>query len=525
MKTNNNIPYLSKIVILMITCLSFVSCNSFLEEHSQDLAYIRTLDDLDQLLLGSAYMEVKPRTPLKYENFYIPFIHYISDETEEIIGETRYNPRANIRPKIFGYYTWQQSVGLSFDGTEHQKENTDWLRFYNHISTINIILDEVDKIEAITQKDKTQQKRIKAEASFLRGVYYFILVNLYAEPYSHANLEKKGVPLKLANHIEDKNFTRATIQETYQLIVSDLELSAKLMVDMPPKSKYRISEAGLRLFLSRVYLYMQKWEMAAENALKSIELNPYIENLHGWANEKYFQTIENREVLFSMGGSLLFSHLNSSCPTGCFQASKELYNLYPDHDLRKTVFFVKEKTDCSKDNTVILPIKQNPRGPYRGEVSDVFCLRSAEAYLNLSEAYAMQNKLDKSCELLNKLMQMRIKHTDFNPLKPTSQEEIVKIIRDERKKELCFEGHRWFDIRRYRVNELFPEKKDLHNTYTIYSKSGRISKMQTTYVYTLPADEDLGYVLPIPIEEKNINSLIKDNNRIERRPGKTIKYE
>ena len=41
-------------ILLLIT----TSCSDFLEEYSQDTAYVRGYEDLDQLLLGDGYMEV-----------------------------------------------------------------------------------------------------------------------------------------------------------------------------------------------------------------------------------------------------------------------------------------------------------------------------------------------------------------------------------------------------------------------------------------------------------------------------------
>ena len=40
------------------------------------------------------------------------------------------------------------------------------------------------------------------------------------------------------------------------------------------------------------------------------------------------------------------------------------------------------------------------------------------------------------------------------PAIPASREGLIEFIRRERQKELCFEGHRWFDLRRYAVNSV-----------------------------------------------------------------------
>ena len=152
--------------IAVLGIVTMTSCSGFLNERSNDLAYIRTADDLDELLIGSCYLSVAPTTPRKYESFYFSFLQYMGDETEELIGNTRYNPEANIRPRVFGYYTWQQHVGDAFDGLKTYKESIDWLRVYNHILNLNIVLDESERIDTSTVADQNRIKRIKAFAAY-----------------------------------------------------------------------------------------------------------------------------------------------------------------------------------------------------------------------------------------------------------------------------------------------------------------------------------------------------------------------
>lgn len=516
---------ISLLGLLLLTLWGTTGCNSFLKEHSDDLAYIRTFDDLDKLLLGSCYMTVNPRTPLKYPNFYVPFIHYMADETEEIKGTTRYNPESNIRTRIFGYYTWQKNVGYNFDGTTYYDESVDWLRFYNHISSINIVLQEAQEMQPTSPDETLLRRKILAEAHFLRAVYNFFLVNLYAEPYSEANRSKPGIPLKTEHFIEDKKFTRSTLEEVYNQIIADLEEAISLMSGVTQKSKYRASQESIELFLSRVYLFTQQWQKAADMADKVLATRSTLENLNAWPQEKFFHSIESPEMLFSMGGSLIYVHLASSAPVGRFQVSKELYDLYAKEDLRKAIFFAREKSKDVVEGYYVHPIKQNPDGPYRSDVSEIFALRVAEAYLNKAEAAAMMGKEAEALDALNALLRTRTKVDAFSPLSGLSQEQLVQTVRDERRKELCFEGHRWFDLRRYRVSQPFPYRKELTNSYTVYVKEGKYRHMQATYVYTVPQEDDAAYVLPIPLEEKEINDVIVDVKRPERTPSKILTYE
>ena len=72
--------------ILSIFCLALLlgACSDFLEEYSQDLSKVESYTDLDELLLGDAYLRVG-RITIEKSNFlredsYFQTIHYMSDE-------------------------------------------------------------------------------------------------------------------------------------------------------------------------------------------------------------------------------------------------------------------------------------------------------------------------------------------------------------------------------------------------------------------------------------------------------------
>ena len=51
--------------------------------------------------------------------------------------------------------------------------------------------------------------------------------------------------------------------------------------------------------------------------------------------------------------------------------------------------------------------------------------------------------------------------------------EVIDQVRVERRKELCLEGHRWFDLRRYAVCKKAPFKKTIERVYAIYDWESR----------------------------------------------------
>ena len=93
---------------------------------------------------------------------------------------------------------------------------------------------------------------------------------------------------------------------------------------------------------------------------------------------------------------------------------------------------------ASDDNSVYLkkPMSSSELGQ---------SVRSAEAFLNRMEAYALSGEEGLALAELNAFRKTRvIGYTDVN----LSGQTLLDEIRLERRKELCFEGHRWFDLRR-----------------------------------------------------------------------------
>ena len=46
---------MKKVIYIVVCVFALFGCSGFLEEYSQDKAYIRSYEDLDELLLGNAY--------------------------------------------------------------------------------------------------------------------------------------------------------------------------------------------------------------------------------------------------------------------------------------------------------------------------------------------------------------------------------------------------------------------------------------------------------------------------------------
>ena len=131
--------------------------------------------------------------------------------------------------------------------------------------------------------------------------------------------------------------------------------------------------------------------------------------------------------------------------------------------------------------------------------------RTAEALLNVAEAYAARNQGDdaeKAIGLLNTLRQNRFTADKFRMLSSrdfATNKDLLQFVRDERRRELCFEEtHRWNDLRRYGMPRI---------THTYYASS---SSAPEKYVLEV---EDKNYTLALPKIETSYNTQIEIYDR------------
>ena len=347
------------------------------------------------------------------------------------------------------------------------------------------------KWEVDSPAEENDRVRVKGECHFIRASLYFTLVNLYGKAYSKISAATDlGVPLKLTEYIEhDKDketqFQRASVAQIYEQIVKDLKASVDYLTQSPqPRPLHRASKEAAQLLLSRVYLYMQDWNNAAAIAAQLLENDTRLHQMNEGDSAKIFLSENCSEVLFSQGSMNLHNSMTGA--SGDFAVSEELVELYDrKNDFRRYFFGTNPNSFAYKlqwkyDTTAI---------PH---VSDIYTLRISEGYLNLAEAYAMQDNTEGANRYLKTLREKRIKgyvHTNY------TGEELINEIRLERRKELCFEGHRWFDLRRYAVCEKYPHAQKIIHEFNVFD--GNQNFWDHTDIYELP-ENDPAYVMQIP---------------------------
>lgn len=500
-----------KNIIYIIALILFSGCGNFLDEYSQDLVVPKTVSDLNEVLLGNGYL---PSAEVEYlRSGSIGWqLHLLDDDINTVIAYNATKGRTEMNQIYYGYTTWQLEVGRNYEGTGLSGDNGNWDALYQRINSMNIILHELGNVSQSTEQEKADAIRVQGECYFLRAQFYLMLVNLYAKPYAPDNTTELGVPLKLTYYVEhDKDketqFDRTPVAEVYAQIVKDLNESVKCFTVSPQtKSFYRASKDAALLLLSRVYLYMQDWKNAENTAKELLAGNKTLLDYGNiWGNtESYAISESSPELLFSQGPLNLQCDFNGS--GGDFCISNDLYKLYDENDYRRDIYFVRSTQSDSLGLN-----RKYEMGKHRSYVSDIFTLRTAEGYLNAAEACAMQGDAQGASDWLNQLRAKRIK--DYVNVTYDASE-IIEQVRAERRKELCLEGHRWFDLRRYAVCKKAPFKKVIERVFALYDWENR-SVFQYAEVYQLNVD-DLAYVFAIPKSVLDFDKGMPDNIREDR---------
>ncbi|MDE6078274.1 MAG: RagB/SusD family nutrient uptake outer membrane protein, partial [Muribaculaceae bacterium] len=334
------------------------------------------------------------------------------------------------------------------------------------------------------------------------------LANLYCEPYDPATAATKtGMPLKFTEMIEDKEFERATLAETYEKVLEDLALAEESLEGTVRKSIYHAYVNTVRLLQSRVYLYMQDWDNAILKAKEVLAANNRLTNIGAISIGDNCLDASSPEVLFSMGDYLIaFFFQDSKYNSPAIHISDDMLNLYSDSDYRKKRY-IGDAQYRGKDVFRKINGQQEAIGSYT-TVGSVFCFRTPEAYFTLAEASAYKGDEATARSTMEKFLATRM---EGDVTVTESGNGLIDLIRDERAREFLIEGHRWFDLRRYTVCAPYPWSKEIIHGY-IYKSD---YKYDHTDWYRLEKN-DIAYTLPIPRAVRNFQVSLGNIDRPNR---------
>lgn len=337
----------------------------------------------------------------------------------------------------------------SADGTS----SFGWRSFYYVSYIANTIIENG---ETMTEATSTERSQLIGEAYMLRAYMHFVLVNLYGEPYTHCDpVTSKAIPLKLNSDV-NATLKRNTVEDIYTSILSDINKAKELLnVDTWDEGfTYRFNRLSIDAFLAKVYLYMGDWDNAYLYASNVITQHGDLEDLTtSSVLPSHYKSVE---AILSMENIMPAIYQTEG------RINTELLNLYRSGDMRKSKYYRQVTASIST-------LQKGGNNEYR------CTFRSSEFYLIAAEAALELGDLDNARLHLTTLMKARY-HKNIFPKEETkvnnmNQDELRQEIQDERFRELAFEGHRWFDLRR--TTQPVLTKKYQNSTYTLEQNDSR----------------------------------------------------
>lgn len=431
---------------ILFLSLFFAGCEQYLSiKPVKSLAVPTKLADLQAILDNEIRMSrnVYPESGDIAADYY-----YMTDPVWAARNET-------VRDR----YIWNTSADVQ----------QDWTSCYVRIFDTNVVLDHINAV-SLGGLTTTQREHIKGAALFVRGWNYLHLAQLFSPAYQEATADEPlGVPLQLTTDINEP-VVRSTVRETYQQIIADLTASAELLPD-EVNVPLRPDAAAAYAALARVHLWMADYE----NALKYSDLVLTIDNelmdyndIDSTASDSF--TLFNNEVLY---------HVTMRATSGVFSrcfADTSLVASYELGDLRRPIFYMEDANgDCQF------------KGDYSGTNSNTlfFGLAVDEVFLTKAESLAHLGREEDALAVLNHLLFHRWAADSFEPLLLGDTDNVLKLIVEERRKELAFRGGiRWGDLKRLnRVPELATEL-----TRKIDGQTYRLQPNDPRYSFLIPAD-------------------------------------
>lgn len=322
-----------------------------------------------------------------------------------------------------------------------------WRSYYHTIYIANYVIEHQNDI---THASADEVSQMVGEAYMMRAYCHFLLVNLYAEPYTHCQPAiTRGIPVMTE---ADVNIIpgSSSVETVYQQVLEDLTQAQQFLTvkEWEKGENYRFNTTSAQALLARTYLYMGRWQEALTTAKAVIADHGELEDLNTSA------TLPNSYL--SVESIVALERFSTNLYTVIDRPSPAFIGLYRTGDQRRTKFY--KRATSSTYNLL------------KGGADDYACsFRSAEAYLTAAEAAARQGQTDTAKDYLLQLAQKRYNSDAYDATQQLvadmNADDLTTEILEERARELAFEGHRWYDLRRTTQPALTHEYEG--QTYTL----------------------------------------------------------
>jgi hypothetical protein len=468
--------------MLLLSTLILFSCNNFLDEDPPSGTIIEenafeNFEDVQSALIGAYRFST-------YNFFVVALNAWASDEAQ------RSRDNGGIGTL---YFNW------SFNSSNAVEVEAIYVRCYRLILSVNKIFENINLVEGGSEAERNQ---VLAECYALRALAHFDLVRLYANSYSYsADGSHLGIPYLTASTDATSLPSQNTVKQVYDLAKADLERSKTLFADYTVGEPTFFNKVAVDALLQRIALYEEDWTTVIELG-EDIINNSGLTLTTGFNYVNMFTPVENEgEFIFKVG---MPAGVNATIPGisgtsnmgDIFAFGTSVNNYIPNaefvatfdaNDIRPDVYFENRPGSPTLDKDFIVKY----RGVGNDGTTDIPVFRLSEVYLSMAEAYFELGQSDNARASLDAIRTARIAgYVSVGEI----GNELETAIRLERKKELAYEGHRFWDLNRWGLGV----------------ERGNFCTDLATGNCTLEAG-DHRFVLPFPQHEMNVNPNMVQN--------------
>jgi hypothetical protein len=326
-----------------------------------------------------------------------------------------------------GTFTQYREISSKDMSASNGSASSLWGVIYSMSYVVSFIYEELPNID-IPESDFNE---ITAAASFLRAYAYLVGAYTYG-----------GIPIVTTTNVEEnRDIPRATLDETLEFIESELLYA----LDKLPEESFNSGEAtngAVKALLARYYLFRGNWTEAEKYATDVIEGN---------GTKTYTLEEEFVDAVSDFSTESILEIVYSANDNPGTSTNFSINNLFVGRrEIIPSIEMVLALQNDGGDRNVVLEFDgANARGADNGwtiirygPFDNIQVFRLAEMYLIRAEARAQQDDINGAASDINVIRQ----RAGVPLIQGNSKNQLLLALENERRMELCFEGHRWYDL-------------------------------------------------------------------------------